>query len=257
MTIPYQTLTTSQRLPNASFALSTLFTTKGFLAQSNLFQGSYPAGLVNDKYDLSLFYLVSSYLYFLIWFIFLTQRFASAYKQRIFHSVLASTRALSFVSTFARYNYATRASTDKAKSEGMFQRIYLDLMLDDRRTADGTSKPTKTVKLRLKMIITNLFYVVLALVLSEHRRHSRLVFDKPPLPSNRCCQLDCSIFVCKTEHRLLRIDHLSGSDQSAGALHHHSANTSRKLRTGIVQVGCGRFQVSNPVNRERSVSPRI
>ena len=175
MTIPYQTLATSQRSPNVSFALSTLFTTKGFLEQSNLFQGSFPAGLINGKYDLSLFYLLTSYIYFIIWFVFLTQLFASAYQQKIFHSVLTSTRAVNFVSTFARYNFATQASKDKGKSEGMFKRIYRDSMADERRTIDRNAKPKKTIERRLKMIITNLFYMILALVLSEHQPEDCLV----------------------------------------------------------------------------------
>ncbi|CAF0837697.1 unnamed protein product [Adineta ricciae] len=165
ITIPYKVVTSSTALSNESFTFSSLFTTKGYLAESIFFQGSYPNEIVNNKYNLPLIYFLTTYLYFFIWFIFITIRFASTYKQKVFNSILSTKLGIGFMCTFGRNDYTIQTNRENQKHRTIFQRLYRDLIENDERIQKTHFNQYKSAGYKFKIIVTNLFYIILAFAL--------------------------------------------------------------------------------------------
>lgn len=165
--IPYKVFDSSTKSSNVSFSFASIFTTNGYLSESILFQGSYPSGVIGRKYNLSLWYFVTTYIYFFIWFIFITIRFATAYKRKIFDSILNAKLGTGFMCTFARYNFTVRTEKDKQKYMANFLRQYRDFMGNDERIKETHSKKFQTFQYKFKMVVTYSFYIVLAIAFGE------------------------------------------------------------------------------------------
>lgn len=112
-------------------------------------------------------YLLTTYIYFFIWFIFITIRFATAYKQKVFDSILTSKLGVGFMGTFGRCDYTIQSRRENEKHKNIFQRLYLDLIGNDERIKTNNSIKNKTIGYKFKLIITNLFYILLAIVLGR------------------------------------------------------------------------------------------
>ncbi|CAF0716728.1 unnamed protein product [Adineta steineri] len=179
ITVPYKIITSSTTFSNVSFTFSSLFTTKGYLSESVLFQGSYPYGIIDNKYNLSLIYFLTTYIYFFIWFIFITIRFSSAYKQKVFHSILNTKIGSGFMSTFGRNDYTIQSSKQNLKHRTIFKRLYLDLIGNDERNKKIQFSDFKSFGYKLKLIVTNLFYILLAMVLGAINWAILSFCDKP------------------------------------------------------------------------------
>lgn len=171
ITIPYKILTSSTSFSNATFTFSSIFTTIGYLSESVFFQGSYPYGIINDSYNLSLIYFLTTYIYFFIWFIFLTVRFSSTYKQKVFNSILNTKLGTGFISTFGRCNYTLQNNKEKMKNMKIFERQFFDLIENDERIKQLSFSKYQTWTYKLKTIITNLFYILLAIILGKKNKH--------------------------------------------------------------------------------------
>ncbi|CAF3909465.1 unnamed protein product, partial [Rotaria magnacalcarata] len=161
--IPYNILKPSATSSNVTFSFSSIFTTKGYLSQSILFQGTYPRGIINEKYNLSLIYFVTTYIYFFIWFVFITIRFSTTYKRKVFNSILHTKLGIGFRGTFARYDYTIRSSNQKQKHTEALQRQFLDLIENDETIDRVLLKKFETPQYKFKIVITNLFYILLAI----------------------------------------------------------------------------------------------
>lgn len=168
--LPYSILSSSFSFSSASFSFSTLFTTKNYLSQSLFFQGSYSNAILNDTYNLPLIYFLSTYLYFFLWFIFLTIRFASTYKQKVFDSILNTKLGIGFMCTFGRWNYTIHSDKDKDKYIQIFQRQFLDLIGNDERLVQNHPVQFRTWTYKLKRIITNCFFVLIAIVAGNRNK---------------------------------------------------------------------------------------
>ncbi|CAF1901499.1 unnamed protein product [Rotaria magnacalcarata] len=164
--IPYNILKPSATSSNVTFSFSSIFTTKGYLSQSILFQGTYPRGIINEKYNLSLIYFVTTYIYFFIWFVFITIRFSTTYKRKVFNSILHTKLGIGFRGTFARYDYTIRSSNQKQKHTEALQRQFLDLIENDETIDRVLLKKFETPQYKFKIVITNLFYILLAIGLA-------------------------------------------------------------------------------------------
>jgi hypothetical protein len=194
ITLPYKILTSSKTFSNGSFSFSSIFTTKDYLSESVLFQGSYPNEIVNNQYNLPLIYFLTTYIYFFIWFIFITIRFSSAYKRKVFHSILHSKLDLGFTCTFGRYNYRKESDENNAIQKNTFERSYLDLVGNDERIQKIHLIKYQTFGYKFKLFITNLFYILLAIALG--RQQEEFYFILPFLFAiNRLYQLDDFIFL--------------------------------------------------------------
>jgi hypothetical protein len=167
ITFPYKILTSSTSFSNESFSFSSIFTTKNYLSESLLFQGSYPYGVINNSYNLSLIYFITTYIYFFIWFIFITINFSSTYKQKVFNSILNTKLGIGFMCTFGRCNYTIQSQKESLKHIKIFQRQFLDLIGNDERIKQINSYKYQTFAYKLKLVITNLFYILLAIVLGK------------------------------------------------------------------------------------------
>jgi len=164
--LPHQFLSSSS-FSSKSFSISSLFTTKDFLAESIFFQGSYSNEILKNSYNLPLIYFLTTYFYFFLWFIYLTVRFASTYKQKVLNSILNSKLGIGFMCTFGRLNFTIRSDSEKSKYTKVFQRQFLDLIGNDERFKQNQSFQFKTWSYKLKIIITHLFYVILAIILGR------------------------------------------------------------------------------------------
>jgi len=194
ITLPYKILTSSKTFSNGSFSFSSIFTTKDYLSESVLFQGSYPNDIINNQYNLPLIYFLTTYIYFFIWFIFITIRFSSAYKRKVFHSILHSKLDLGFTCTFGRYNYTKQSDKNNEIQKNTFERSYLDLVGNDERIQKIHLIKYQTFGYKFKLFITNLFYILLAIALG--RQEEEFYFILPFLFAiNRLYQLDDFIFL--------------------------------------------------------------
>ncbi len=167
--IPYKILTSSTTFSNVSFSFSSIFTTQGYLSKSILFQGSYSYGIINNSYNLSLIYFLTTYFYFFIWFIFITLRFSSTYKQKVFNSILNTKLGIGFMCTFGRCNYTIQSHKENVKHVNIFQRQFLDLIGNDERIKQIHSYKYQTFRYKFKIIITNLFYILLSIILGKNK----------------------------------------------------------------------------------------
>ncbi len=165
--IPYKILTSSESFSNVPFSFSSIFTTKGYLSESIFFQGSYSSGIINNSYNLSLIYFLTTYIYFFIWFIFLTLCFSSAYKQKVFNSILNTKLGIGFMCTFGRCNYTIQSHKEKEKHREIFQRQFLDLIENDERIKQINSYKYQTFQYKFKLIITNFFHILLSIILGK------------------------------------------------------------------------------------------
>ncbi len=165
--LPYQILRSSNSFSNVSFTFSSLFTSKGYLSGSIFFQGSYPNEIKNKSYNLPLIYLLTTYFYFVVWFIFITIHFSSTYKEKIFNSILNAKLGIGFMCIFGRCNYTIRSDKEKEKYLKIFQRQFLDLIGNDERFKENRSPKYQTCGYKFKTVITNLFYILLALALGK------------------------------------------------------------------------------------------
>ncbi|CAF1007943.1 unnamed protein product [Rotaria sordida] len=161
--IPYNVLKSSTTSSNLTFTFASIFTTKDYLSESNLFQGSYPRGVINDKYNLSLIYLITTYIYFIIWFIFITIRFSITYKRKVFNSILSAKLGIGFMCTFARCDYTIKSDKEKRKHIKAFQRQFLDLIGNDETIESNHQNRFKTCGYKFKLVITSLLHIVLAI----------------------------------------------------------------------------------------------
>ncbi|CAF3152048.1 unnamed protein product [Rotaria sp. Silwood2] len=161
--IPYNIFTSSTTFSNVTFTFSSIFTTKGYLSNSIFFQGSYPTGVIANKYNLSLIYFITTYIYFIIWFIFITIHFAITYKRKVFDSILGTKLGIGFMCTFARYDYTIKSDKEKQKHITTFQRQFLDLIENDERIESSHRNKFKTCGYKLTLIIKNLLYILLAI----------------------------------------------------------------------------------------------
>ena len=161
--LPYQFLTESRGFSNTSFTASTLFTSKGYLSESIFFQGAYPNVILKDAYNLPLIYLLTTYVYFLVWFIYVTIRFSSTYKRKVFNSILNTKLGTGFMCTFGRCNYTIRSDKETNKQTKILERQFLDLIGNDERTKENRSLKYKTCGYKFKLVVTNLFYIVFAI----------------------------------------------------------------------------------------------
>ena len=169
ITIPYQIVKSSDLFSNVHFDFSSIFTTKGYLANSILFQGAYIKDHTDGRYDISLIYLLVSYVYFFVWFLFLTIRYASVYKRKVLKKILNKNSGTGFLSTFARYDYTivTKANLDKHRL--MLERQYRDLIDDDERIRVNNSKEFQKGRYHLKLLVTAAFHLLFALVLGKRK----------------------------------------------------------------------------------------
>jgi hypothetical protein len=167
VTIPYKILAPSTSSSNNSFSFSSIFTTKGYLSESTLFQGSYPNGILDDKYNLPVIYFLTTYIYFFIWFIFITLRFSKTYKQKVFDSILNTKLGIGFMCTFGRCDYTINSTKEKEKHLKICQRQFLDLIENDERIKNSYAKQYKTFGYKFKLFVTNLFYILLAIGLGK------------------------------------------------------------------------------------------
>ena len=198
ITIPYDILKSSTIFSNSSFSFSSIFTTKGYLSESILFQGTYSNDLKHDKYDLPLIYLLTIYVYFFIWMIFITVRFSSTYKQKIFDTILRTKLDIGFVCTFGRYDYSIGSLEKKKKYRKVFERQFLDLIESSERIQRNNLKRYETFGYKLKLFITNLFYVLLAIGLGKNNFiYCQSVFSTP---DKRIYQLDNFMVLQKSKH---------------------------------------------------------
>ena len=165
--LPYSILTPANSSPNISFSFPSIFTGKDYLAQSILFQGNYQDGFMKTSYDLPLIYVLTSYLYYIVWFVFLTIRFASSYKRKIFHSILSARLGVGFTCVFGRWNYAIHSEREKQKNSQIFRREFRDLIEKDERMKNDPSDQYQTWTYRLKMISINLIYILFSLILGK------------------------------------------------------------------------------------------
>ena len=170
ITIPYDILKSSATFSNSSFSFSSIFTTKDYLSESIFFQGAYSNDLKHDKYDLPLIYLLTIYVYFFIWMIFITVRFSSTYKQKIFDTILSTKLDIGFVCTFGSYDYSIGSLEKKKKHRKAFERRFLDLIESIERIKRNNLKKYETFGYKLKFFITNLFYVLLAIGLGKKKK---------------------------------------------------------------------------------------
>jgi hypothetical protein len=174
--LPYQFLTKSKTFSNTSFTFSSLFTTKGYLSESIFFQGAYPNIILNDAYNLPLIYLLTTYFYFFIWFIYVTIRFSSTYKQKVFNSILNTKLGIGFMCTFGRFNYTIQSDKETNKQTKVFERQFLDLIGNDERTQENHSLKYKTCGYKFKIVVTNLFYVVFSIALGMKNKIYENIF---------------------------------------------------------------------------------
>lgn len=167
--IPYNILKAPPPVPTPSipFSFATIFTTKGYLSASTLFQGSFPKGMLNDKYNLSLVYFITTYIYFFIWFIFIAIRFSITYRRKVFSSILNTKLDIGFVGTFARYDFTISSSKEKQKRLEAVQRQFLDLIENDERIDKVYLKKFETHSYKFKIAISNLFYILLSIGLGK------------------------------------------------------------------------------------------
>ncbi|CAF4924937.1 unnamed protein product [Rotaria sp. Silwood1] len=161
--IPYNILKSSTTSSNVTFTFSSIFTTKGYLSETILFQGSYPKEIIDEKYNLSLIYLITTYIYFIIWFIFITIRFAITYKRKLFDSILSAKLGIGFMCTFARHDYTIKTDKEKQKHMTAFHRQFLDLIENDERIESNHQNQNKIRGYKIKMVIKNLLYILLAI----------------------------------------------------------------------------------------------
>ena len=166
--LPFRILAPSTSFSNHSFSFSSIFTSKDYLSESILFQGSYSNNSIDNSYNLPLIYFLTTYLYFFVWFIFITIRFAICYKQKVFNSILNTKLGIGFMCTFGRWNYTIRSDKEKEKHLKIFQRQFLDLVGNDERIQQNSTYKYQTYGYKLKIFITNLFYIVLALALGKN-----------------------------------------------------------------------------------------
>ena len=166
--LPYTFLSSSSSSSNLSFSFSSIFTSKDYLSQSLLFQGSYQNDRLSKSYDLPLIYFITTYLYFFIWFIFLTIRFSSTYKQKVFHSILNTKLGIGFTCTFGRWNFTIQSYREKEKHGQIFRRQFFDLIENDERIKENHSQYYRTWSYRLKLVITNLFFILLTIFIGEN-----------------------------------------------------------------------------------------
>lgn len=165
--LPYSILSSSSSSPNISFSFSSIFTSKDYLSQSILFQGSYQTNRIAKSYDLPLIYFLTIYLYFVVWFIFLTIRFSSTYKQKVFHSILKTKLGIGFTCTFGRWNFTIRSHREKEKNVQIFRRQFVDLIGNDERNQENHSQQDRTWTYKFKLMITNLFFILLTILIGE------------------------------------------------------------------------------------------
>ena len=165
--LPYSLLIPSHSFTNISFDFSSIFTTRDYLSQSIVFQGNYRRDLLSKSYDLPLIYMLTSYLYYVVWFIFLTIRFASTYKRKIFHSILNSKLGLGFMCVFGRWNYATHSDRQKEKYQKTFRKEFRDLVENDERMKSDEVEIYQTWTYRLKMIAINLLFILFSILLGK------------------------------------------------------------------------------------------
>ena len=178
ITIPYLILRSSKSVSDAPFEFVTIFTGKGFLARSIFFQGFYSDQVLRTHYDPPLIYLAMSYVYFFLWFVFLTIRFSSAYKQKVLKSILNNKSGNGFMSTFANYDYTSNSIKTRDRYRAQFERQYRDLIGNDERTKQVDAKRFRSKNYKLKIIVTNLFNLLLGLTLGRRtmKRNISLYF---------------------------------------------------------------------------------
>jgi hypothetical protein len=165
--LPYQILTSSKTFSNTSFSFSSLFTTKGYLSESIFFQGAYLNVIIKNSFNLPLIYLLTTYLYFVIWFIYITICFSSTYKQKVFNSILNTKLGIGFMCTFGRCNYTNQSDRETNKHMKIFERQFFDLIDNDERIKGNHSSKYQTCGYKFKIVITNLFYILLAIALGK------------------------------------------------------------------------------------------
>ena len=165
--IPYKVMTGSSSISNVSFDLSSIFTTEGYLAESIMFQSSYPNIILRGRYNLPLIYLITSYCYFFFWFIFLTIQFAASYKQKVLKSILNENLGNGFMCTFAKYDYTIVSKEARIKHQKIIYRQFCDFIEICKQKNQVTLKYFKTNRYRVKLLITNLFYIILAIGLGK------------------------------------------------------------------------------------------
>lgn len=165
--LPYLMLTPEDSSPEISFSFSSIFTGKDYLEQSIFFQGHYRNGLMSISYDLPLIYILTSYLYYIVWFIVLTIRFASSYKRKVFHAILSTRLGVGFTCVFGRWNYAIHSQREKGKISQVFRREFVDLIENDERMKSDQSDHYQTWIYRLKMIVINLVFIIFTFSLGK------------------------------------------------------------------------------------------